>query len=210
MYKRLLLCLSCAQIFGILASRAATFTVTSTDDAGAGTLRQAILDANASPGADVIEFNISPASEKTIFPSNTLGALPGITDPLTIEGTTQPGFSGKAIVEIAGDLVLSVADGLNIATSNCVIRGLVINRFRGNGIEISGGNNVVTGCVVGLDLAGAEMRGNSQNGVYINGGMGNAIGGTSAERRNIISGNGQAGVLIEGATAERNVVMGNY
>ena len=35
-----------------------TYTVTSTADSGAGSLRQAILDANANPGADTIAFNI--------------------------------------------------------------------------------------------------------------------------------------------------------
>lgn len=38
---------------------AAEFLVTTTADSGAGSLRQAILDANASPGADKIHFNIS-------------------------------------------------------------------------------------------------------------------------------------------------------
>ena len=37
---------------------AATFTVTSTANSGPGTLRQAILDANASPGTDTINFNL--------------------------------------------------------------------------------------------------------------------------------------------------------
>ena len=36
----------------------ATFSVTNTNDSGAGSLRQAIIDANASPGTDTIAFNI--------------------------------------------------------------------------------------------------------------------------------------------------------
>jgi hypothetical protein len=40
---------------------AATFTVTNTGDSGAGSLRQAILDANANAGADVIAFDVSGA-----------------------------------------------------------------------------------------------------------------------------------------------------
>lgn len=38
------------------AVRAASFTVTNTNDIGPGSLRQAILDANASPGTDTIDF----------------------------------------------------------------------------------------------------------------------------------------------------------
>ena len=59
-----------------------TFTVTHTDDSGPGSLRQAILDANATAGADTIEFNIPGAGVHTITPTT---ALPGITDAVTID-----------------------------------------------------------------------------------------------------------------------------
>ena len=69
---------------------AATFTVANTNDSGAGSLRQAILDANASAGADVIDFNIAGAGVHTITPTSE---LPPITDTATIDGYTQPGAS---------------------------------------------------------------------------------------------------------------------
>src|SRR5205085_2166209 len=148
--------------------QAATFTVTTTADAGAGSLRQAIIDANANAGPDVIDFNIAPAGEKTITLANVSGALPTIIDPVTIDGTTQPGFAGKAPMELNGGSVLTAVDGLKISTSNCVVRGLVINRFRSDGIEINGGgNNVVEGCILGLNLAGTTASANSFNGIFI-------------------------------------------
>src|SRR6185295_18383133 len=64
---RLRLCLrvrECLLILTLLlgcqltARAATTFVVTNTDDAGSGSLRQAILDANANPGSDLITFNI--------------------------------------------------------------------------------------------------------------------------------------------------------
>ena len=64
-----------------------TYIVTNTDGAGTGSLRRAILDANASPGADTITFNLagcSPANPCVISPTNP---LPLITDTLTISGT---------------------------------------------------------------------------------------------------------------------------
>src|SRR5262245_14272617 len=70
------------------ASRANTYTVTSIADSGAGTLRQAILDANANPGADTIAFNITGSGVHTITPTST---LPDITGAVTIDGYTQPG-----------------------------------------------------------------------------------------------------------------------
>src|SRR4051812_32879434 len=66
------------------------FNVVNTDDAGAGSLRQALLDANNSPGADLIQFNIAGNGMHSIKPASP---LPSITDALTIDGYSQPGSS---------------------------------------------------------------------------------------------------------------------
>src|SRR5689334_17115857 len=60
------------------------FSVTSTSDSGSGSLRQAILDANARQGLDTITFNIG-SGVQTIAP---LSPLPGVTDPVLVDGTT--------------------------------------------------------------------------------------------------------------------------
>jgi hypothetical protein len=73
-------------------SQAATFTVTTTADSGAGSLRQAITDANANSGADTIDFAI-PAGECSAAGVCTItlsSLLPEITEAVTIDGTTQP------------------------------------------------------------------------------------------------------------------------
>jgi hypothetical protein len=64
------------------------FAVLNTFDSGAGSLRQAILDANANVGPDTIEFNITGPGVHTIQP---VSALPTITDSVVIDGYTQPG-----------------------------------------------------------------------------------------------------------------------
>ena len=76
---------------------AATFTVTSTSPLGPGSLGQAILDANAAPnsgGADRIHFAL-PSGATTIslagLPAGET-SLPVVTDPVIIDGTTQPGY----------------------------------------------------------------------------------------------------------------------
>ena len=71
-------------------SSAATLVVTTTSDSGSGSLRQAILDANATNGLDSIVFQIPGTAPFTITP---LAALPAITDPVVIDGTTQPGYT---------------------------------------------------------------------------------------------------------------------
>src|SRR5271169_2390670 len=59
-----------------------TFVVTSAADSGSGTLRQAIGFSNASPGLDVISFNISGGGVQTIALNS---ALPQLNDPVIIE-----------------------------------------------------------------------------------------------------------------------------
>src|SRR5262245_585011 len=74
------------------------FTVTSAADAGAGSLRQAILDANAHAGADTIRFQISSGAPTIAVAT----ALPNITDVVTIDGTTQSGYAGTPLVVLDG------------------------------------------------------------------------------------------------------------
>jgi hypothetical protein len=107
------------------SAAATTFTVTNAQDAGPGSLRQAILDANANPGADVINFSIGQFQQTIVLAS----ALPVITDPVTIDATTQPGFAGKPLIEVQPDRTL-VFDGfkitggigINLVSSNAVLR----------------------------------------------------------------------------------------
>jgi hypothetical protein len=116
---------------------AATFTVTNTNDSGNGSLRKAIDDANANPGPDSINFNISGAGVHSIIP---LSALPTITDPVVLDGYTQPGSSPNTLatgnnsihlIELNGNG--AVFPGLTVTAGNCTLRGLMINRFNGNG-----------------------------------------------------------------------------
>ena len=75
-----------------------TYTVTTAADAGAGSLRQAIVDANKHAGPDAIHFAIG-TGPRTIAVAS---ALPTITDPLVLDATTQPGFAGKPLIELTG------------------------------------------------------------------------------------------------------------
>src|SRR5688572_26812374 len=84
---------------GLDSASAGTFTVTNVDNSGPGSLRQAILDSNddiTSPRQ--INFAIG-SGVQTISP---LSQLPRISAPVTIDATTQPGFSGTPIIEING------------------------------------------------------------------------------------------------------------
>ncbi len=185
---------------------AATFTVTNTDDSGPGSLRQAILDAESAAGADTIVFAIPGAGVHTITP---LTLLPIISQPLTIDGYTQPGSSPNTNATGALNTVLQIEiDGttapnrcITIGSSDVTVRGLVINRCT-EGIELfnffgaSPTGMVIAGNFIGTDLTGVSASPNDF-GVSINftqgGTVGATIGGPDPADRNLISANTTAG-----------------
>jgi hypothetical protein len=171
------------------AAGAATLVVTSTADAGPGTLRQAILDSNASAGvADVITFDIPGPGVHVIAP---LTALPPLTDPVTIDGTTQPGYSGAPLVSLDGALAGPSQSGLTIQAGPTSVRALAIGGFGLSGIRIEGaasGGSAVEACFLGVDPGGVLEHGNGVSGVSVLDSGGNVIGGASANEGNVIAG----------------------
>jgi hypothetical protein len=199
------------------------FLVTNTLDSGPGSLRQALLDANAAPnvgGPDVIRFSIPGIGAQTIRP---LSILPAITDSVTIDGTSQPGYTGVPVIELDGTQGGSI--GLNIASGGNTIRGLAINRFVGGAnadiwISGPGGNNVIQGNYLGTNLAGNAVfpfASQAAYGLIIFGSDSNVVGTdgdgvNDAAEGNVIAGNNTAGILIENSatdSSENNVIAGN-
>ena len=125
------LLLVCGWLSGGSAS-AATYTVTSTSDAGAGSLRQAILDANADSSAPhTIDFAIPGSGQHTISLQSN---LPAITKQTLIDGKTQPGsplFCDTANSVEPPRIILQNASGGGLwlyptyGGENSEIRGLV-------------------------------------------------------------------------------------
>ncbi|MEN3332223.1 MAG: hypothetical protein V7641_1588 [Blastocatellia bacterium] len=186
------------------ASTRQNFVVTSANDHGPGTLRQAIMDANASPGLDMIVFNIPGAGVHAI---NLQLALPEITSPVVIDASTQPGYAGTPLVELNGAATNANA-GFAISAGGSTIRGFTINRLNsGAGISLNGGNgNVIQGNYIGLDSTGTLDLGN-HTGISIYNSSNNLIGGASPAARNVISGNNFHGMEMNGSG---NRVQGNF
>jgi hypothetical protein len=124
-----------------------TFAVTNTLDSGAGSLRQAILDANAATtgtaaNPDLIQFAIptsDPGYNNTTgaFSIKPLSVLPTVTDTVVLDGYSQPGASSNTLT-IGDNAVLKIVldgsqagsvDGLVIDGGNSMVRGLVIDDF---------------------------------------------------------------------------------
>lgn len=234
-----------AMLIGVLAAtepaHARTFTVNSTGDAndtnlGDGlcgvnplpappttcTLRAALQQAHVLVGADTINFNIPGLEVKTISPASE---LPDIEEKVTINGYSQPGAKANTLaqgtnavlkIELDGSNAGPSSTGLSIRASECVIKGLVINRFRNNGISISGPDddpyksNKIAGNFIGTDVTGKVDLGNAGRGVFIASEYtsANTVGGSRPAGRNLISGNEGGGVGIATGAVD-NAVMGN-
>ncbi len=174
------------------------------DGEGSCTLRAAIEEANASPGADVVTFDIAGSGPHTIRPRSP---LPEITDPLSIDGSTEPGYEGEPIIGIDGSQAGHWADGLRVAAGQTVIRELALWSFSRAAIFMSGpGGNVVSASVIGMDASDPDATGN-HIGVLVEDSPGNRIGGEGAAG-NIIAGN-MIGVYIVGSGAGGNSIEGN-
>ena len=194
-----------AFLLQIGAARGDTFTVTNTADGGTGTLRWAITNANANSGkTNYIYFNIAGTAPHTI---NLSGALPSVTNSWTIiDATTQPDYAGTPTVELNGTGAGSSSVGLQLSSAFNSVSGLAINSFHTNAILLTGVSNVIQGNFIGTDTTGTIARGNGSYGIWV-GSSGNRIGGSKAFNLNVISGNKDNGIYIDGNS---NLVQGNY
>lgn len=203
---------------------AATFTVTNTADSGAGSLRQALLDANSNCGSapHTISFNIVGAGPHGI---NLASALPPLACQMTVDGYTQPQYTSAAPASMNTDagasnnanllIVLNggscaACNGLTLNGTSIVIRGLVIRSFPAAGIRISAGADfaVIEGNYIGTDAGGMTAFGN-QDGIFIDNANNVTIGGSSAGSRNLITGNTDAGIDAPGTSISGLIVRNN-
>jgi hypothetical protein len=181
------------------------------------TLRAAIQESNATPSGTVtINFKISSSTtSKIIAPTSP---LPTLTRALTINGYSQAGTSlnTKAVgdnavlrIVLSGTNAGSSADGLVVNNNGpTLIEGLVIQKFGGSGVSLVGSHTKVEGCFIGTNAAGTVAAANG-TGVTITG-SDNVIGESAVGARDIVSGNSGDGILITGADAIDNSVLGDY
>ena len=181
----------------------ASFVVTNTNDSGAGSLRQAILDANAAEGAETITFAIPGSGRHTITLAT---ALPAVTENTTIDGTSQNGFLGTPLIELTGGYGIRRARADRARRSRTSTRDLRRSTTPSRSAAV--GNRLV-GSYVGLDGTGTA-RGNANTGVIVGVGENNEIGGAAAGDRNVISNSGGNGVIVTTATGTsiRNNLIG--
>jgi hypothetical protein len=166
------------------------------------------------------EIQAIATGPRTIHVGSTgLGALPTITDPVIIDGFTQPGASPDSpaagndavlLIELDGTAAGDDVAGLHITAGNSTVRGLVINRWGGDGVLLAdNGGNVLEQNYIGTGPDGSTDLGNGGAGVLIVNSSSNHI------QQNIIAFNGtppagdnDTGVAIESGTG--NSILGNF
>lgn len=170
------------------------FTVTTTVDGVPGSLRDALGQANGTPGPDTIVFGVAG----TFVMSEPLD----VTDPVAILGGSAPGYVDHPVVDL--DFSLTQADplrggSLQVATSEVLITDLCVRNApeATAGIHlVRGGTNRIERCYLGTDVTGTQARPNGGFGLMIGTSDGNEV------RDCVISGNRMGGVLIGQLTVE--------
>ncbi len=192
-----------------------------------------IIDATTQPGfvsAPRIQLTGNLAGAAVNGLSITVGGsmVKGLTiNQFAAAGIRLSGVGGNTIV---GNFIGTNTTG-NAALANGTSGVLVVNSpnntiggtttaarnlISGNnqyGVYVSGTNatgNLIQGNRIGTNLAGTAALGNGLSGVYLNQASNNTIGGSTTSARNLISGNGQFGVLINGTSAASNLVQRNF
>ena len=207
-----------------------TFSVTNTNDSGAGSLRDAINQANGTVALDTINFNIPSSDPNCVaVPGHgtvctiSLSTQVDIVFPVVINGYTQPGTSPNTNpITMGSNAVLLIElrsphppgsqnSGLVFGSnsSGSTVRGLVMNRFS-SAISFNGNDNsIVEGNFLGTDPRGTVARPNLTGVQIIFSADNNTVGGTSPGARNVISSNASVGVDVE-VNSIGNVVQGNF
>jgi hypothetical protein len=196
---------------------AATFTVVNVDDSGTGSLRAAISDANAAGGSNTITFAIPGDGPHVIALASPLPAVGGT---LTVDGYSQPGSvpntrspdQGGLDAQLMIELVGSGSHGFTIQGGqvSLTLQGLAMHGFSDAIIGNNGGPNAshltLYGNYIGTQVDGSALPSVGNTGSAVRCGFSSAqVGGTQPWQRNLLSGNGGAGVLANGPV----VVEGN-
>ena len=167
--------------------------VTNLNDAGAGSLRNAILTANALSTPSTITFSLDGAI-------TLQSALPPITADVKIDGTSSPSYDPPTVginCDGAAGLVF------NPGSVGSQLLGLAIYNCAGNAVTLNSSTITVASDYVGLTTAGVNAP-NTGDGIFVAASSsGDVIGSavSSSTTPNVISANGGDGIEIAGSNA---------
>ncbi len=199
-------------------------TVSALTSSGTITIRSAIQRSNFNGGSNTINFSIPGTGPFIITPASQYDV---ITNSLTIDGYSQPGalpntntpqdggLNAIIMIEIQGQNILNQYNQPAFATvcfncfaDSCVFKGLAINQFFGNGIQIRGNDWHIGGCFIGTDASGTIAPGGAfqiVTGAFLQGA--GSVGGVDPAERNLIL--GSFSCITTESTGGTITIMGN-
>lgn len=209
-----------------------TIIVYNAADNGSGTLRQAIQDAQRGDIITFDPTVFPPENPTTIFLNENLPVLEyaHLTLDASNAGVILDGsnIEGSATGLIISDIGIKI-QGMQIVNFSEV--GIVLqpgaswstiggdrnigdgplgqgNLISGNGLRnigsIGASFNTIAGNFIGTDISGQNPHGNTPDGIWIDGGVGNVIG-----PNNIIAYNGKTGITIRNPETIKNTITKN-
>lgn len=198
----------------------ATLTVTNTNDSGSGSLRQAIVDANANPDFSFINFDIPGGCPRTIAPGS---ALPTITQGVRIDAWSQPGSvantratgdnATRCVILAGGGTIANGLDYAGAVSSQFWLQGIAIGGFTSAGLRMSGGtDNLVWGNQFGGKVGATQLAGNGAGVVLTAFATSASIGGGAVVQRNVIAGSNGNGIVTGSVSlfsSTGNEIVGN-
>ena len=179
------------------------------------TLRAAIEEANAYPGTGAIEFAIATteagySAAPVAFTITPNPDLPYLTDPVSLDATTQPEYltEGRPVIALDGNGVAGSTGALVLRTDDSTIRGFVVHDFVDEGLEIDGStgfgdNNTITDNWVGVDPA-ETPDGVGDTGILVTVGAAD-----NTVARNVVVDSTGSGIVIRNSGTDGNRVMEN-
>ncbi|WP_119843971.1 choice-of-anchor D domain-containing protein [Reichenbachiella sp. MSK19-1] len=213
----------------LFPAAAPSLVVTSTGDngginpavgAGTGTLRQAIVNANANSSATVavphiISFDLDATEQITLE-----ATLPALNQPIIIDGTTATDWTSTNLITIiaTGSAKVSNGSGFNLAANGCQIYGLEITGFNASNqsaILITGTQAQIGDVNKGNVISGnaTAIRVNANNNTIKGNKIGTNAAGTAANANTgtlIVFSSGTSGNVLGGTTTgEGNLISGN-
>ncbi len=175
------------------------------------TLWAAIEESNAAPAADTINFAIptsDPAHSAGVWTIVPTTSVPSMDTPITIDATTQSGWSALPVIVLDGSSLVGVLPGIRINSSDVVVRGLAVGNFPADGISVAGDDVTIAAMNVGVGADGSTDLGNGTGGIVVTTGDRLTIGGSDPLDRNIVGNHPAPAISIDDSTD--SVIRGNY
>jgi hypothetical protein len=183
-----------------------TFFVSNLNDSGAGSLRAAIIAANADRSGNPIVINFNVSGTITLASD-----LPRITNSMFIDATSAPGYASGSGPAVTLDFNQYSGIDFGLGSNGSSLIGLALGNASNNGIILHGSNITLDKNFIGLSASGSDL-GNDGDGIFITAlSIGNKIGLNDSQISgvigNVISSNGGNGVSIHGSIG--NVLVAN-